>query len=234
MISRLVFVAPKPNMAEADFFRYWKVVHAPLGARIPQVVGYRICCRVPVPGLPTAGPFLGAAEIWIRDAAAAVAMAQSDEYVTGARADDPHWLAFWAMVVLDTEAHVLLGDPAPGASPGGVKILALVKRKPGMSVAAFREYSLGRHAELDLRLPGLRRYVQGHLPDGWYEVGEPPFDSVAQLWFDGAAEAAAALESDANRAAAADLANFVDPLHAIPLAVDETWVVGPQFRTGAA
>jgi uncharacterized protein (TIGR02118 family) len=230
MISRFIFVVPKPGMKETDFFRYWKTIHAPLGAKIPQVLGYRICCRQVVSEIPATHPYWGAAEVWLRDGEAALAMAKSKEYIDGARVDEPNWLAFWAMMALDTQAHVLSGGLAEASNPGSVKILALVKRKPGMPLSAFRDYSLSVHGQLDLSLPGLRRYIQGHVLDGWYEVGEPPFDCVSQLWFDNLAAVGSALRSNQNRRSSEDLASFVDSEHAHAIVVDESWVVGPQFR----
>jgi uncharacterized protein (TIGR02118 family) len=79
MIHRLVFVTPKPGMSETDFHRYWRVVHAPLGTKAPQVLGYRICARVPFPELPVNNPYAGAPEIWIEDDAAPLGFVQSDD-----------------------------------------------------------------------------------------------------------------------------------------------------------
>jgi uncharacterized protein (TIGR02118 family) len=231
MIHRMVFVVPKPGMDEQGFFRYWKEVHAPLGAAIPQVLGYRICTRVECPAITASHPFVGAADIWIRDETAALAFARSREYVDGVRPDEPKWLAFWQMVVLDTTSHVLVGDPAPGASPGGVKFLALFKRRHDLSLDRFRDFSLNVHVDLNRCLPGLRRYVQGHVLDSWYEVGEPPFDCVSQLWFDDVEAALDMLASPENGESARDLANFVAPARAHVLLTREFWVVGPQFRS---
>ena len=65
-----------------------------------------------------------------------------------------------------------------------VKVIAIVKRKSGMSLEAFQEHWRTRHAEVVAKLPGLRRYVQSHtLPSG-YRKGEPVWDGIAELWFD--------------------------------------------------
>lgn len=221
MIRRFIFVVPKPAMEERDFFRYWKEVHAPLGAAIPGVLGYRISTRLPLAALPATHPFLGAAEVWIEDAAAALGFVRSSQYIERVRPDEPKWLAFWRMVALDTAEHVL----ARGA--GGVKVVAVVKRRPGLTLEEFRSHSLDAHAALDRRLPGLRRYEQCHVLDALYEVGEPPFDCVSQLWFDDIAAAEAALMSAENAASAADLGRFADLGHAHAFLADEAWVVRP-------
>lgn len=65
-----------------------------------------------------------------------------------------------------------------------VKVVAIVKRKPGMTVEAFQEHWRTGHATVVSKLPGLRRYVQSHtLPSG-YRKGEPVWDGIAELWFD--------------------------------------------------
>lgn len=65
-----------------------------------------------------------------------------------------------------------------------VKLMTLLKRKPGMSVEDFQRYWASRHPDVVTRLPGLRRYVQSHTRVGGYQKGEPIYDSVAEVWFD--------------------------------------------------
>ena len=65
-----------------------------------------------------------------------------------------------------------------------VKLMSFFKRKQGMSVDAFQAYWRTRHAEVVVKLPGIRRYVQSHtLPSG-YRKGEPVYDGVAEVWVD--------------------------------------------------
>lgn len=78
-----------------------------------------------------------------------------------------------------------------------VKIIFCLKRRPGMSREDFQEYWHTRHAQLvcdRAQLLGIRRYVQSHtlfdprlngLADQRGFSG-PPFDGVAELWFDAA------------------------------------------------
>jgi uncharacterized protein (TIGR02118 family) len=91
-----------------------------------------------------------------------------------------------------------------------VKVVAIVKRKSGMSVDAFQEHWRTRHAEVVAKLPGLRRYVQSHtLPSG-YRKGEPAWDGIAELWFDDT-DALRALRGTAEQAAVdADEARFLE------------------------
>ena len=91
-----------------------------------------------------------------------------------------------------------------------VKVIAIVKRKPGMSIEAFQAHWRTQHAEVVAKLPGLRRYVQSHtLPSG-YRKGEPVWDGIAELWFDDT-DALRALRGSAEQTAVdADEERFLD------------------------
>ena len=69
------------------------------------------------------------------------------------------------------------------------KILLFMKRRPDISVEAFRDYYETRHAPLCEKYSTavsryIRRYVepQSHPETGAWE--EPPFDVITELWFD--------------------------------------------------
>lgn len=80
-----------------------------------------------------------------------------------------------------------------------IKLVVMIKRKPGMSKEAFDRYWSGPHAEQVLGCPDfkrhIRRYVQSHvvtqegirLP---WEVSD--YDGQAELWFDSVEEMNAA------------------------------------------
>jgi uncharacterized protein (TIGR02118 family) len=68
------------------------------------------------------------------------------------------------------------------------KLLILTKRKAGMSLQEFREYYEKRHAVLVQRItPLMRGYRRNYLtPVLGASAGEaePPYDCVAEAWFD--------------------------------------------------
>jgi uncharacterized protein (TIGR02118 family) len=82
-----------------------------------------------------------------------------------------------------------------------IKLAVLLKRKAGMSFAAFDDYWNTTHAELVVGIPEftrhVRRYSQSHLIDPSYG-GEgmtwkrADFDGIAEVWFDSAAAMTAA------------------------------------------
>ena len=64
-----------------------------------------------------------------------------------------------------------------------IKLVALLKRKDGLTLEEFSRYWLEKHAPLALKtLPGIKKYVQNHIVDLSSE--EPPFDGVAEIWFE--------------------------------------------------
>ncbi len=69
------------------------------------------------------------------------------------------------------------------------KILLFMKRRPGMSIAAFRDYYENRHVPLCMKYTqGVARYIRRYLdPQANAELGrndELPYDVVTELWFD--------------------------------------------------
>lgn len=68
------------------------------------------------------------------------------------------------------------------------KILLFMKRRPGMSVEAFRDYYETRHVPLATKYAsGMGRYIRRYIdPQPHPETGpavEPPFDVITELWF---------------------------------------------------
>ena len=229
MIHKFIFVHAKPGMSEQEFFRYWKEVHAvKYGAKIRQVKGYLICARVPFGSGPEDPLVHGVAEVWIENEADELAFARSTEYIEGSRLDEPNFLAFWRMFALDTTDHVIKNGPQP-TDWTGVKLFVLAKRKPGMSREDFRRHSLQVHAPRVTGLPGLGRYVQCHVNEAHYAIGESLLDSVSLLWFDSTDAVTRAAESAVYRERVhPDFDSFADPKYLRTLVTDEYWVIRPR------
>jgi hypothetical protein len=228
MIHQFILAAPRPGMTAEEFQDYWVHVHAvKFAARIPQIKRYLVDTRIEFDGdLGTpALPHQGMAEIWLENEREQLASLQTDEFVHGARADEPNWAAFWLTIGVDTTAHEIVpGDPRSD----GVKMTVLLKRRPGMSLVDYRRATLDGYAPVAAELPGLRRYLHCHTRDGAYVFGESNFDSVEQWWFDDVDALRAALVSahHTDRVAPARAA-IVDPRHVFSLTTRENWVIGP-------
>ena len=231
MIHKYIFVAPKPGMSEPDFFRYWKEVHAErYGKKIKQARGYVIDSRIPFGPEPAEPLFSGAAEVWLDSEADAMEFIQSREYIDGSRLDEPNFLAFWRMTVVDTEPHQIVGTP-PERDAGWVKLLVLGKRNWSLSVDEFRRQILDVHAPLVAALPGLKSYPVGLVPDSWYGVGEPLLDSVSQLYFEDTCALQQALASPQFREKVQpSVARLLESKHVHTLVTDEYWVTPPPGR----
>ncbi|GGR95379.1 MULTISPECIES: EthD domain-containing protein [Streptomyces] len=228
MIHQLIFAHPKPGMTEEEFQRYWLEVHGPnYAAKIPQIVKYCVDTRIPLGPEPDDPMWSGIAEIWLRNDEEQIASLQTPEFLEGARKDEPNWAAFWRTVVLDTDAHTLKAGPGPGR-PHPVKLVMLVKRKNGTTVAEFRERALTGHARLALDIPGLQRYLQCHVRDGGYAIGEPVLDAAWQLSFEDETALAAAVDSPEFKAFQEDLSAFCETRYIHSMAVREHWLIGTE------
>jgi uncharacterized protein (TIGR02118 family) len=77
-----------------------------------------------------------------------------------------------------------------------VKLVGCLRRKPGMSAVEFQRYWKDVHGPLVKSVPEffryVRKYVQGHTASepvpGFPAPASPPFDGIAELWFDSVAD----------------------------------------------
>ena len=106
-----------------------------------------------------------------------------------------------------------------------IRIVFLLRRRPGFSLDDFHAYWRDQHGPLvafhQTRL-GIQRYTQSHRLDDPLNDAlararggmEPPYDGVAELWWESADALAAATAADAGRRAGqellADEAEFID------------------------
>lgn len=67
------------------------------------------------------------------------------------------------------------------------KILIFLKRRPGISTEAFRDYYETRHAPLCRKyMKGADRYLRRYLdplPDADGKLVDPPYDVITETWF---------------------------------------------------
>jgi uncharacterized protein (TIGR02118 family) len=100
------------------------------------------------------------------------------------------------------------------------KVIALLKRKPGLSVEAFQSHWREHQAPLVAKLPGLISYVQSHALLQGYTKGELLFDGISEEWF---ADANAYAQSQTTTAWSEALeaeAAFLDPSRTVRMPVD--------------
>ena len=94
-----------------------------------------------------------------------------------------------------------------------IKITALLVRIPELTHEQFMRHWVDVHAPLVDALPGVRRYVQSHILDGFSPPHIPrvsaSLDGIAELWFDDRAAFEMAFASDEGQRLAADGALFI-------------------------
>lgn len=91
-----------------------------------------------------------------------------------------------------------------------VKLVAFLKRRPGISREEFARRWVESHAPLAARLPGLRGYriniAAARQPEG--TGAEPLYDGTAELWWDSVEAMEAAFGTELGRRAGADADEF--------------------------
>lgn len=104
-----------------------------------------------------------------------------------------------------------------------IKLVALVRKKSGMSADAFRDYWLGTHAPLAAAIPGMRGYRINIAGDPG-DMAPAGYDGSAEIWFDDRVAMEAGLGSAQGVIAGDDTAHFTD---AIEFLVTEEHVILP-------
>ncbi len=83
MIKLVYCITRRPDLSHAEFSRYWRDVHAPIGAKIPGlrklVQSHTIRTDMGGDGLPAAD-YDGMAELWFDDLASLLAARASPEW----------------------------------------------------------------------------------------------------------------------------------------------------------
>lgn len=90
-----------------------------------------------------------------------------------------------------------------------IKVIYLIRRKPGMSVEDFHRYWREVHGAIAARIPGLRGYVQCHALTGEGSPGTD-YDGAAEVWFDDMEALQRAAGTPEYAAAREDEARFID------------------------
>ena len=191
MNRRIIFPLRRlAHLDRAGFQEHWLVHHAPLVAQHASTLGivrYRQVHTLKDTRPTKVDPFDGVAELWVDPARAEGSAEQQkeaglvlfhDERTFIDHARSPIWIA---------EEDVLLEGPQEG-----VRITALLKRKPGTTRQQFRAHWHDIHGPWALRHPevwGFTHYVQNHAPlDAESNPlaamrGAPePFDGVSEIY----------------------------------------------------
>lgn len=115
-----------------------------------------------------------------------------------------------------------------------IKLIALLKRKPGMTRQEFKDRWVNDHVNMSAKMPGLKGYkvnvAMDHQPDG--DGIEPLYDGTAELWWDTVEEMETCFESEVAMVAGDDADDFCELR--IHIYTEEFIVVpGPHDATDA-
>ena len=138
MVKMFAFPSRRADVTVADFHAHWRGPHRELAERIPSFRRYVQSHRRwdLDPGLPSA-PFEGSAEVWFDRVGAALGMQDDPAYAEGAAKDEPNFIDMERLVFIFTAEDVLEPGAPIGRDDGGVKLMQMVRRAPGVDRGEF-------------------------------------------------------------------------------------------------
>jgi len=89
-----------------------------------------------------------------------------------------------------------------------VKLIALLKARPGMSRAEFERYWIEEHAPLNLKFKNLKGYRVNIALEDYQDEEDLPYDGTAELWWDSIEEMEEDFNSQEGQIAGADADGF--------------------------
>ena len=109
MIKLVYCITKKPGLTDEEFFRYWKNVHGPLGARIPGLRKLVQSRRMTVPADKYASDYDGMAELWFDNVEALLAARTSPEWKASSE-DEGNFIDHNKVAYFVSEEHVILDN----------------------------------------------------------------------------------------------------------------------------
>jgi uncharacterized protein (TIGR02118 family) len=107
MVKIVYCITKRPDLSHEEFFRYWKNIHAPIGAKIPRLRKLVQSHRINIPGDNHAPAYDGIAELWFDNIEDLLAARQSPEWQASTK-DEANFIDHTKVAYLITQEHVLL------------------------------------------------------------------------------------------------------------------------------
>lgn len=212
MFKQVCLLTRRPGMSIQDFKDYYETAHAPLLAPM-MPLALRYVRRFVQPEIhpfsnePMNVPFDCMMELWWKSRGefeqAMAALGEGDQFLR-IHEDEEKIFASHDNPVFSVEEcespmrgfedrPALDGRRQADGRDGTLKLVFLLKRKPGQTVEQFRDYYESSHRKLAERaLPNalryVRRYVQPEKNPITGEALELPFDVVMEVWMKSRAE----------------------------------------------
>ena len=191
MIKLICFVKRNPSLSVEEFHDHWRGRHARLIRETPVVADRvrryeqnRRCAE----DYERGGEFDGVAIQWFDSMDDFVAMVGDAEYQARVAPDERALLDLDGIVwILTEEEEVVIAGPEARGEPV-VKLVCMVKRRPGMTVDDFHRHWRTVHSPLNCDTPSIARYFvryeRNHRALADYErPGSADFDGTAVEWY---------------------------------------------------
>ncbi|WP_157685591.1 EthD domain-containing protein [Paenibacillus donghaensis] len=226
MFKIIALVKRKSGMSLQEFIDYYESTHAKLGEKYYSTCAERYARRYLHLMAPVTEPQSGGAEsefdvvteLWFTDRQIfEKVMAEHPEALVEIAEDEENFQERSKTQMFTVEEH---DSECGDRSLPYFKVLAMVKRKSGMSLQEFINYYESKHAKLGEEFFGTnaaryaRRYLHPMIPDIEPQTGiiEATFDVLTELWFKDSEsfEKALAEHPDSATRIAKDEENFQD------------------------
>ena len=107
MIKLVYCISKKPDLTYEEFFRYWKEVHAPIGAKIPGLRKFVQSHTIVEANQIRQADYDGMAELWFDDMESLMAARNSTEWKVST-ADEEHFVDHSRVAFFITEEHPIV------------------------------------------------------------------------------------------------------------------------------
>lgn len=205
MIKRAMLFSKKPGLSSQDFKTYYETRHTKLALElIPRIAGYRRNYVLPgsvtgahIAKAPPPPAFDVITESWIKDRSDGELLVKdfaNPKIADAITKDEENFFNRSNMIAFGVDEYEspkkTLGS-AEGAPDDGsmLKMVVMMRRKPGMSREAFIDYYENHHAPLASHLPQIAGYkrnyvIPGAAPKRIPEIADRPnIDVMSHFWF---------------------------------------------------
>jgi hypothetical protein len=191
VIKLICFVKRNPSLSVEEFDDHWRGHHARLIRETPgaasRIVRYEQNHRA-ADDYARGGEFDGVAIQWFESMDDFVAMVVDPEYQARVAPDEDVLLDRDGLVWILTEGEeVVIPGPERRDEPV-IKLICMVKRRPGMTIADFHHHWRTVHSPLNCDTPSIAkyfvRYERNHRARADYDRdGGSDFDGAAVEWY---------------------------------------------------
>jgi len=110
MIKLVYCITKRPTLSDQEFFDYWKNIHGPIGARIPNLRRLAQSHRISIPGDTRPPDYDGVAELWFDDIESLLAARRSPEWKASTD-DEINFIDHKRVAYFVSEEHVIMEQP---------------------------------------------------------------------------------------------------------------------------